>query len=329
MRALVQDRYGSPGTLRLASLPKPTAGPGEVLVRVHAASLNPRDWHLMRGEPRLARLMDRRSFGRRGPRAPIRGTDFAGVVEAVGAGVTRCGPGERVFGEGNGAIAEYVVAPEQQVATMPPELSFAEAAALPLAGNTALTCLEAADPAVGQTLLVNGASGGVGTVLVQLAAERGLHTTAVCSAANADTMRALGAHDVIDYHREDFTTSGTTYDVVVDLVGNRSLRDLRRVVRRGGTLVLSGGGVSGQGRNVGPIGLLILAQVAQPALPFRVRAPLAHPRAEALDRLRDLVQTQALRPVVDRTYPLEDAAQAVAHLETAHARGKVVVAVKP
>jgi len=329
MRALVQDRYGSPEVLRLARVPKPAVEPGEVLVRVHAASLNPRDWHLMRGEPRLARLLDRRTFARSAPREPIRGTDFAGVVEAVGAGVARCRPGDAVFGEGPGAIAEFVAAPEQQVATMPPELSFLQAAALPLAANTALTCLNAADPTPGQTLLINGASGGVGTFLVQLAAERGMHTTAVCSAASADMVRALGARKVVDYNRQDFAGSGEKYDVVVDLVGNRTLRDLSRAVRRNGSLVLSGGGVSGQGRYLGPLGMLVRAHLSRPVLRLRLESPLAHPHAERLDQLRDLVRCGALEPVIDRVCALEDAAQAVAYLETAHARGKVVITVTP
>ena len=329
MQALVHDRYGPPETLHLANVPKPAAGPGEVLVRVHAASLNPRDWHLMRGEPRLARLLDRRTFARTAPREPIRGTDFAGVVEAVGAGVTRCRPGDAVFGEAPGAIAHLVAAPEQQVATMPPGLPFPQAAALPLAANTALTCLNAAEPTRGQTILINGASGGVGTFLVQLAAEGGMHTTAVCSAANAETVRALGAGKVIDYNRQDFAKSGEKYDVLVDLVGNRTLRDLSRAVRRDGTLVLSGGGVSGQGRYVGPLGMLLRAHLSRPALRFRLRSPLAEPDAEAFDQLRDLVRSRVLEPVVDRVYALEDAARAFAYLETAHARGKVVIAVTP
>jgi NADPH:quinone reductase-like Zn-dependent oxidoreductase len=329
MRAVVQHRYGPPEALHVASVRTTDPGPGEVLVRVHAASLNPRDWHLMRGEPRIARLLDRRTFGRRVPREPVRGTDFAGVVEAVGADVTRCRPGDAVFGEAPAALAELVVASEQSVAALPPGLSFEQAAALPLAANTALTCLDAADPAPGQTLLVNGAAGGVGTFLVQIAAARGMHVTAVCSASKADLVRSLGAHGVVDYHRQDFARTGQSYDVVVDLVGNRGLRELSRVVKRHGTLVLSGGGVSGEGRYVGPLGTLVRAQLLRPFLRHRLRAPLAVPSAQALDEIAAQVHTEALSPVIDRVYPLGEAAEAMAYLETARASGKVVIAVAP
>jgi NADPH:quinone reductase-like Zn-dependent oxidoreductase len=329
MRALVQHRYGPPEALQVASVEPPEPGPGEVLVRVRAASLNPRDWHLMRGEPRAARLLDRRTFGRRAPREPVRGTDFAGVVEAVGADVTRCRPGDGVFGEAPAALAELVVAPERSVAAVPPGSSFEQAAALPLAANTALTCLDAADPAPGTTLLVNGAAGGVGTFLVQLAAARGVQVTAVCSAPKADLVRSLGAQDVLDYRRTDFTRTGQAYDVVVDLVGNRALRDLSRAVKRDGMLVLSGGGVAGEGRYVGPLGTLVRAQLLRPFLRHRLRAPLAVPSAQALDQIAELVRTEALTPVMDRVYPLGKAVEAMTHLETARARGKVVIAVAP
>lgn len=329
MQALVQDRYGSPEVLRLARVPKPAVEPGKVLVRVHAASLNPRDWHLMRGEPRLARLLDRRTFARTTPRVAIRGTDFAGVVEAVGAGVTRCAAGDAVFGEAPAAVAEFVVALEEAVAAVPPGVSFQHAAALPLAANTALTCLQSADPAPGQSVLVNGASGGVGTFLVQLAAAQGMQVTAVCSAANAELVRSLGATRVIDYNREDFTTSGQPYDVVVDLVGNRALRHLSRAVRHGGTLVLSGGGLASEGRYLGPLAMLLRAQLLRPFLRHRLRTPLAQPTAEMLDELGELVSSGAIRPVVDQVFTLDEATRAMEHLETGHARGKVVVTLSP
>jgi NADPH:quinone reductase-like Zn-dependent oxidoreductase len=327
MRAVVQHRYGSPEILQVTTVAAPVPGPGEVLVRVRAASLNPRDWHLMRGEPRVARLLDRRTFTREAPREPVRGTDFAGVVEAVGAGVTRCRPGDAVFGEAPAALAELLVTSEDLVTTLPPGLGFEAGAALPLAANTALTCLDSADLEPGQALLVNGASGGVGTLLVQLAHARGMHVTAVCSAANADLVHSFGARDVIDHHRHDFTRTGQRYDAVVDLVGNRALRDLGRAVRPAGTLVLSGGGVSGQGRFVGPLGTILRAQLLRPFVRHRLVAPLAVPTRERLDELRELVRSEVLTPVVDRVFTLDEAAEAVAYLETARARGKVVIAV--
>jgi NADPH:quinone reductase-like Zn-dependent oxidoreductase len=325
MKALVQDRYGSPDVLRIEEVNKPAPGPGEVLVQVKAASVNARDWHVMRGEPRIARLMDRTIFGRSAPQVRIRGTDFAGTVESVGPGVTRLHPGDAVFGESNAAIAQYVVASEDVVVAMPPGIEFEQAAALPLAANTALVCLRAGKPEAGGTVLINGASGGVGTFAVQLAKSFGLHVTAVCSARNVELARSLGADVVVDYGREDFCELGATYDLVLDLVGNRSIRDLRRVLRRSGTLVLSGGGVSGKGRFVGPIGLLIQAKVLAPLLRFRLAIPNANPSREGLEELAELVASGAITPVVDRTFAFEDAAEAIRYLEEQHARAKVVV----
>jgi NADPH:quinone reductase-like Zn-dependent oxidoreductase len=221
MRALVQDRYGSPDVLRVDDVPTPVPGHREVLVRVKAASVNARDWHVMRGEPRLARLLDSATFGRAAPRVRIRGTDFAGTVESVGEGVTRWRPGDDVFGESGAAIAQYVAASEGVVATMPAGLRSEQAAAIPLAANTALVCLRAGQVEAGQSVLINGASGGVGTFAVQLAKSMGVHLTAVCSARNAELVRSLGADAVVDYGSEDFSESGRQHDLVLDLVGNR------------------------------------------------------------------------------------------------------------
>lgn len=219
---------------------------------MHAASINARDRHVMRGQPRLARLLDRRSFGVRGPRDAVRGTDLAGTVEAVGEGRWRVG--DHVFGEGTATLADHAVAPADQLAPLPTGMGFEEAAALPLAATTALLCLDAADPAPGDSVLLNGASGGVGTFAIQLAQSMGVHVTAVVSPRNKVLADSLGADRVIDYTTDDFTRDGSVYDVVVDLVGNRGLSDLRRAVRPGGALVLSGGGSAGQGRLVGPSG---------------------------------------------------------------------------
>ncbi len=301
MRALVQDTYGSPDVLEVAAVATPTPGPGQVRVRVAAASVNARDWHVMRGEPRLPRLLDRAVFGRTAPRAAIRGTDFAGTVDAVGAGVTRWQPGDPVFGEADAALAEYVVAPQELVAPVPAGASFPQAAALPLAANTALMCLRAGDPMPGARLLINGASGGVGTFAVQMAKTMGLHVTAVCSARNADLARSLGADSVIDYSVEDICAAPERYDMVLDLVGNRRLRDLRRLVHPAGTLILSGGGVSGEGRYIGPLGLLVRAQLMARLPGPRIVIPQALPSTERLGELAAFVASGSVTPVVDRS----------------------------
>ena len=306
--------------------PSPVPSDGEVLVRVKAASVNARDWHIMRGEPRLARLLDSTTFSRAAPRVRIRGTDFAGTVESVGEGVSQWRPGDDVFGESDAAIAEYVAAPAGVVAKMPAGIGFEKAAAMPLAANTALVCLRAGQMEAGQSVLINGASGGVGTFAIQLANSMGVaHVTAVCSGRNADLARSLGAGVVVDYGREDFSTSGRQYDVVLDLVGNRSLRDLRRVLMPSGTLVLSGGGVSGQGRFVGPLSMLIRAQLLARVSRVRLVVPDAKPSAQNLAELAALVESRSVIPIVDKTFTFENAAEAIRYLEVEHARAKVVI----
>lgn len=324
-RAIVQHRYGSPDALEVTTVPTPSPSPDEVLVRVRATSINARDWHIMRGEPRLARLLDRRSFGLRRPRVAIRGTDLAGTIEAIGAGVTRWRPGDHVFGEGLAAFADHAVVPARQLAPVPDGMSFDEAASLPLAATTAMLIVDAADPAPGDTVLVNGASGGVGTFVIQLAKARKLHVTAVVSPRNVALATSLGADRVIDYTVEDFTLEAVQHDVVVDLVGNRGLRELRRVGRPGGALVLSGGGVSGTGRLVGPLRLLIWAQLYGAVRRVRVLVPQAVPDGDALERIVELVAAQQVKPVIDRRFPLEKAADAIRYMETQHTSGKVVL----
>ncbi len=324
-RAVVQRVYGPPDVLELVRIPTPAPGTGEVLVRVRAASINARDWHVMRGEPRIARLLDRGSFGLRRPRVAIRGTDLAGTVEAVGEGVTRWRVGDHVFGEGTATLADHAVVPADQLDVIPTGLGFDEAAALPLAATTALLCLDAADPVPGDRVLVNGASGGVGTFAIQVAKALGLHVTAVVSHRNAALATSLGADVVVDHGTEDFTRCGIQYDVVVDLVGNRRLRDLRRAVRRGGALVLSGGGTSGQGRVVGPIGLLLWGQVYGGLRGRRILTPQAAPDAGLLARVADLVTNGQVVPVIDRRFRLEHTGEAIRYMEVMHARGKVVI----
>jgi NADPH:quinone reductase-like Zn-dependent oxidoreductase len=297
-----------------------------VLIQVHAASVNARDWHIMRGEPRLARLLDPTIFGRRGPRVPTRGTDLAGIVRAVGAGVEQWKAGDLVFGEGIGTFANHAVARADRLAAIPSGTGFDAAAAVPLAATTASLCINAAEPTPGSSILINGASGGVGTFAIQLAKSKGLHVTAVVSTRNVAQAEGLGADRVIDY-RTDPVIGDDTYDVVVDLVGNLTLRQLRSLLRPHGALVLSGGGVSGKGRTVGPMKLLIQAQLYARFSGLRLFVPQAAPNTEVLEQIAALIAAGKVTPVIDRRFDLEHAADAIDYLETEHARAKVIITV--
>ncbi|WP_035856384.1 NAD(P)-dependent alcohol dehydrogenase [Cryptosporangium arvum] len=324
MKAVLHTTYGGPEVLRFTDVETPSPADGDVLVRTHAVSLNARDWHLLRGDPYLARL-GAPELGLRGPRVRIRGTDFAGTVDAVGPGVTDLAVGDEVFGEAPGAFAEYVVAPRDRVERKPATLTMGEAAALPLAANTALIGLrEVAGVGAGQSVLINGASGGVGLFAVQLAAADGAEVTAVCSTRNVETVRSMGAHTVVDYTIEQPTGR---YDVVFDLVGNRSLGELRRLLAPGGTLLLSGGGTSDGGSLFGPMGLVLRASALAPFVRERVVVLEAKPTAARLTVLRELADAGVLRPLVERTVPLAAAADAVRRMETEHTRAKIVLAV--
>ncbi|MGI5401122.1 NAD(P)-dependent alcohol dehydrogenase [Streptomyces sp. CA-135486] len=324
MKAIVQDRYGSPEVLELREVDKPVVADHEVLVRIHAAAVNARDWHLMRGDPYLARLV----LGVGRPKTKIRGTDFAGRVEAVGKDVKRFRPGDEVFGEADGAFAEYVCAANDVLEPKPVNLTFEQAAAVPLAGNTALMGLrDLGRVQPGQRVLVNGASGGVGTFAVQIAKSFGAEVTGVCSTRNVDLLRSIGADHVIDYTREDFTRSGPRYDVVLDLVGNRSLSECRRALTPAGTLVLSGGGMSEGGSLVGPMGLILRGQALSRFVRHRVLVLTATPSKENLAALRELAESGEVTPVIDRTYPLSEVPEAIRYLEVEHARAKVVITV--
>lgn len=329
MKAIVQDRYGSPDVLELRELDRPVPGDGQVLVRVHAASVNARDWHILRGDPYVARLMDRKIFGWNGPRMKVRGTDFAGVVEAVGSAVEGFAPGDEVYGDADGAFAEYVCAPGTVIAHKPTNLTFDQAAAVPLAANTALAGLrDAGGVESGQHLLINGASGGVGTFAVQIAKSLGAEVTAVCSSRNVDLLRSLGADHVIDYTEEDFTRSGRRYDVLFDLVGNHSLTALRRALTTTGTLVLSGGGVSRGGSPIGPVALMIRAQLASTFIRGQHVKILNSPTTrENLTTLKTMIESRTLTPAIDRTYPLAATPEAIHYLETTHARAKVIITI--
>jgi NADPH:quinone reductase-like Zn-dependent oxidoreductase len=325
MKAIVQNGFGGPERLHLEDLPVPEPADDEVLIRVHAASVNAYDWHVMRGDPRLARLAMPR------PRGQARGRDVAGVVDAVGIAVTDLAPGDRVYGdlgESEGAFAEYAVAPRSGVERMPASLTFEQAAAMPLAGTTALMGLQdAGRTRAGHRVLVNGASGGVGTFAVQIAKALGAHVTAVCSSRNTDLVASLGADEVIDYTRTDPTRTGASYDVVLDLVGNHALRSLRRVLAPEGTVVLSGGGVFHGGSLAGPMAMIIKAKLVAPFIHDRVVVLETAPSAPHLATLRDLVDAGQLSPAIDRTFALVDAAAAVSYLEQEHARAKVVLTV--
>ncbi|MBL7500425.1 NAD(P)-dependent alcohol dehydrogenase [Frankia sp. CNm7] len=325
MKAIVQERFGPPDSLRLADVDMPRVGPDDVLVRVRAAGLNPYDWHMLRGDPYVARLMG--GVGARRPKARVAGIDAAGTVERVGENVRDVRPGDEVFGLCAGALAEYaLVAPRGLVIRKPAGLTFEQAAAIPLAGGTALRAVrDVARLRAGQRLLVNGAAGGVGTFAVQIAVALGVEVTGVCGTRNVELVRALGATRVVDYTAEDFLDGPEHHDALLDNVGNRRLRHLRRALTPTGTLAMNSGGAPGQ--VIGavanfPRGLALNLFVRQ-----RIRPFVWKPERADLLTLAELVEGGKLTPVLDRTYPLPDAAEALRHVEGGHARGKVVVTV--
>lgn len=319
MEAMVYRTYGPPGVLRLEDVPTPTPGDGQALVRVHAAALNPLDWHLLRGKPYIVRP----TSGWLKPKRNIPGVDVSGVVESVGPGVTDLKPGDEVFGEKSRACAEYVCGAAKLFVPRPVNLTLTEAAAVPVGAVTALQALrEKGNLQAGQRVAINGASGGVGTFAVQLAKLMGGHVTGVCSTANVDLVRSLGADAVVDYTREDFTRSDTHYDLIVDNVGNRSLRSLRRALTPGGTAVLVG---ASKGNWVGPIARMVAARSMARVGRQRLLGMLTDIDRPDLEYVTELVEAGSLRPVIDRTYPLSETADALSYLETMRARGKVIV----
>ncbi len=323
MRAVTQDEFGPPDVLQLQEVEEPDVADDEVLVRVRAASPNPWDWHFMRGMPYIARP----TAGWRKPKNKVLGGDVAGVVEAAGKDVTRFGPGDEVFGfVGHGAFADYVSAPQGVLAAKPSTLTFDQAATVPLAGSTALQGLrDVARVQPGQSVLIVGASGGVGTFAIQLAKAYGAYVTGVCSTRNLELVASIGADEVVDYTREDFTRRREKYDVIFQLAGTTSPSACRRVLSRNGTLVLSSG--DSPGRFIGPMGRVIRAALLSRFVSQSLELLEAKPNAGDLDALRDLIDAGAVTPFVEKTYGLEDVPTAIRHLETGRARGKLVISI--
>jgi NADPH:quinone reductase-like Zn-dependent oxidoreductase len=320
---MVQDRFGPPDVLRLVDTGLPEVGVGDVLVRVRAAALNPADWHILRGDPLVARLM---GVGLTKPKARVAGIDAAGVVEAVGAGVRGLRTGEEVLGFCRGAFAEYACAAADLVVPKPAALTFEQAAAVPIAATTALRGIrDVGQVTAGQRVLVNGAGGGVGTYAVQIAAALGAEVTGVCSTHNAELVRSLGAAHVIDYTREDFTDGRTHWDVILDNFSSLPLTRLRRALTPKGTLVLNGGGSPGQ--VFGPVAGILRAVVANAFVPQRLRPLPSRQNRDELLAVTALIEDGKLTPVVERTCFLGDTAEGLRAVEQGHTRGKIVVTV--
>ena len=326
MKAIVYRSYGSPDVLKCEEIEMPTAGDDEVLIEVRAASVNPLDWHFVRGIPYFLRMM----AGLSKPKITRLGVDLAGKVEAVGRNVTQFKPGDEVFGTGHGAFAEYACSRENKLALKPARLTFEQAAAVPVAAITALQGLrDKGQIQDGQKVLINGAAGGVGTFAVQIAKSLGAHVTGVCSARNVDMVRSIGADHVIDYIKEDFAQKGQRYDLILDNVGNRSFSDCRRVMVAKGILVSNGGGSlkENEGSWLGPITGSIAALALSPFMSQKMVTLLASVTNTDLTVLRELMDAGKVTPVIDRCYRLTEVPQAIRYLEEGHARGKVVITV--
>ncbi|MCB9932084.1 MAG: NAD(P)-dependent alcohol dehydrogenase [Planctomycetes bacterium] len=321
MRAAAQYRYGGPEVLQLEQRPLPAVGDDEVLVRVRAAGVDRGVWHLMAGLPYLMRVV---GFGLRAPKNPVPGMDLAGTVAAVGKNVTRFRVGDEVFGVGKGSFAEYAVAPEAKLAHKPANLSFEQAAALAISGMTALQGLrDVAKLQAGEKVLILGASGGVGSYAVQIAKALGAEVTGVGSTSKLELVKSLGADHVIDYTREDITDSGTRYDVILDIGGNRSLSKLRRALKPRGRLVIVGG--ENGGRLLGGLDRLLRAMLLSPFISQTLTSFISGEKQEDLQALKEMAEAGKLTPSIDRAFPLAEAADAVRYLEQGCARGKVVI----
>ena len=321
MRAVTQDAYGPPSALRVERIPVPVPGENQVLVRVRAAGVDAGTWHLTTGRPYLMRAI---GFGWRGPKARVRGLGFAGVVEEIGAGTeTAWRVGDAVFGSADGALAEFVVAPADDLVAVPPGVGFEEAAAVPVSAVTALQAVTASGAGAGDRVLVIGAAGGVGHIAVQLAAARGAQVTGVCSGPKAELVRSLGAQEVVDYTTTDILTLGRVYDAIIDTAGNRSLTALRSILSPAGSVVLVGG--ESGGPLLGGIQRTTAAGKLDRFSRQRLVGLISRERPEDLRELARLLGDGAFRPVIDTVYALEETAAAVAHIGEGRARGKVVV----
>ncbi|THA47737.1 NAD(P)-dependent alcohol dehydrogenase [Streptomyces sp. A1136] len=322
MKAIVHTSYGPPDVLRLKEVAKPAKpGSGEVLLRVHASAVDPGVWHVTAGLPYLIRATP---YGLRGSKPRVRGMDAAGVVEAVGPGVTRFRPGDEVYGTCDGAFAEYACVKQDQLASKPSGLDFAEAAAIPVSGCAALQALrDAGRVRAEQRVLVIGASGGVGGFAVQLAKAFGAHVTGVCGSAGADMVRSLGADEVLDYTREDPTDGTRRYDLVLDIAGNRPLHRLRRALTPRGTLVIVGG--ESGGRWAGGMGRTLRAMMLSPFVGQRLVGLISSQTHGDLRLLAELVEAGTVKPVVHRTYPLADVPDAIRHLRGGQVPGKITI----
>jgi NADPH:quinone reductase-like Zn-dependent oxidoreductase len=322
MKAVVQESYGSHDTLVLREVAKPEIGPQEVLIRVRAAGVNIADWAIMNGLPYIARPV----YGLRRPKNGVRGTDVAGIVETVGARVTRFKSGDEVFGWGVGSFADYAAAPEGALALKPANLSFEQASAVPMAGSVALQAVrDHGNVQAGQRILVNGASGGIGTFAVQIAKALGADVTGVCSTRNLELVRSIGADHVIDYTKEDFTQGAQRYDFILDNVSNHSLSALRSVLTPTGMLVPNGGAFTN--RWFASAGRLIRGTVMFRFGSQRLGTFLVSQNHEDLEALKEMIEARKVTPVMDHPHSLSETAAAMALVGTGHARGKIAITV--
>ncbi len=319
MKAIVYDRYGSP---ELREIDRPDVADDGVLIRVHASSVNPADWYAMTGRPYIARP----AVGLRKPRHNVLGTDVAGRVEAVGGSVTQLRPGDEVFGAGTGAYAEYLSAPANRLVPKPANLTFEQAAAVPVAALTALQALrDKGRVQPGHRVLINGASGGVGTFAVQIAKALGAEVTGVCSTRNVDMVRSIGADHVVDYTREDFTTGGRRYDLMIDIAGSRSFSECRRVLAPEATLVIVGGPKTN--RLLGPLSHVLKTRLASVGKSQKVVFFVSKNEKDDMVVLHDLLEAGKVTPVIDRRYELSEVPDAFRYLGDGHARAKVAIIV--
>ena len=324
MKAIIYCDYGSSDVLKLVDIARPAPNNNQLLVKVHATAVNPYDWHFIRGTPYIMRL----GVGLRKPKNPRLGVDFAGTVEAVGKDVTQFKPGDEVFGGKTGAFAEYVCVSEKGVALKPPNITFEQAGAVDIAGLTALQAVrDKAQARRGQKILINGASGGVGTFAVQIAKSFGADVTGVCSTRNLDLVRSLGADHVIDYTKEDFTKNVQRYEVILDNVGNQSLLSMRRALLPHGKYIMIGGGGTADQGLLGPLSRPLKAMFLSPFMSQKMEMMMEDPTQKDMIQLADLMQAGKVTPVIDRRYKLSQVPEAIRYLEEGHARGKVVIEV--